>query len=65
MNQEWNVPGTTKEPYSTEKAWEINLDGENSEVVYWRSLAKSLRNKVKTLKERIKELERYQNIELP
>ena len=59
------MPGTTKEPYSTEKAWEINLDGENSEVVYWRSLAKSLRNKVKTLKERIKELERYQNIELP
>ena len=59
------MPGTTKEPYSTEKAWEINLDGENSEVVYWRSLAKSLRNKVKTLKERIKELERFQNIELP
>ena len=52
------MPGTTKEPYSTEKAWEINLDGENSEVVYWRSLAKSLRNKVKTLKERIKELEK-------
>ena len=59
------MPDTTKEPYSTEKAWEINLDGENSEVVYWRCVAKSLRKEVKILKERIKELERYQNIELP
>ena len=59
------MPGTTKEPYSTEKAWGVNVTRENSEVVYWRSLAKSLRNKVKTLKERIKELERFQNIELP
>ena len=59
------MPGTTKEPYSTEKAWGVDGARENSEVIYWRALAKSLRNKVKTLKERIKELERFQNIELP
>ena len=52
------MPGTTKEPYSTEKAWGVDVARENSEVVYWRSLAKRLRNKVKTLKERIKELEK-------
>ena len=59
------MPDTTKEPYSTEKAWGVDVARENSEVIYWQSLAKSLRNKVKTLKERIKELERFQNIELP
>ena len=52
------MPGTTKEPYSTEKAWGVDVARENSEVIYWQSLAKSLRNKVKTLKERIKELEK-------
>ena len=59
------MPGTTKEPYSTEKAWGVDVTRENSEVVYWQCVAKSLRKKVKILKERIKELERYQNIKLP
>ena len=59
------MPDTTKEPYSTEKAWGVDVTRENSEVVYWQCLAKSLRKEVKTLKERIKELERFQNIELP
>ena len=59
------MPGTTKAPYSTEKAWGVDVTRENSEVVYWQCVAKSLRKEVKTLKERIKELERFQNIELP
>ena len=53
------MPGTTKEPYSTEKAWGVDVARENSEIVYWRCVAQSLRKEVKTLKERIKELERY------
>ena len=59
------MPGTTKEPYSTEKAWGVDVARENSEVVYWQCLAEGLRNENLALKERIKELERFQNIELP
>ena len=61
MNQEWNVPGTTKEPYSTEKAWGVDVAKENSEVVYWRCVAKGLRNENLALKKELKECRKGKN----
>jgi len=49
------VPGTTKEPYSTEKAWGVDVARENSEVVYWQCLAEGLRNENLALKKELKE----------
>jgi len=49
------MPGTTKEPYSTEKAWGVNVTRENSEVVYWQCVAKGLRNENLALKKELKE----------
>ena len=49
------MPGTTKEPYSTEKAWGVDVTRENSEVVYWQCLAEGLRNENWALKKELKE----------
>jgi len=49
------MPGTTKEPYSTKKAWGVDIARENSEVVYWRCVAKGLRNENLALKKELKE----------
>ena len=49
------MPGTTKEPYSTEKAWGVDVARENSEVVYWRCVAEGLRNENWALKKELKE----------